>query len=132
MAKVQKMMVTPKWVKIKEMYENGTNGSDKYGTNFPINGELDKLTLEFVEIIGKLTRRFGFDCVIEDVKMDLWKERIWSLIENAGLLQDIAWKVEKYQDEIEDNFDDYDTEDWGDEDIEPTDEELMNLECENL
>jgi hypothetical protein len=131
MAKVQKMMVTPKWVKIKEMYENGTNGSDKYGTNFPINGELDKLTLEFVEIIGKLTRRFGFDCVIEDVKMDLWKERIWSLIENAGLLQDIAWKVEKYQDEIEDEFNN-DIEDWGDEDIEPTDEELMNLECGNL
>jgi hypothetical protein len=63
--------------------------------------------------------------------MDLWKERIWSLIENAGLLQDIAWKVEKYQDEIEDEFNN-DIEDWGDEDIEPTDEELMNLECGNL
>ena len=24
--------------------------------------------------------------------MDLWKERIWSLVENAGLLPDIAWK----------------------------------------
>jgi hypothetical protein len=131
MAKVQKMMVTPKWIKIKEMYENGTNGSDKYGTNFPIKGELDQLTLEFVEIIGKLTREFGFDCVIEDVKMDLWKERIWSLIENAGLLQDIAWKVDKEQDEIEDNYNHFE-ENWGDEDIEPTDEELLNLEQQSL
>ena len=132
MAKVQKMIVTPKWVKIKEMYENGTNGSSKYGTNFPINGELDKLTLEFVEIIGKLTREFGFDCVIEDVKMDLWKERIWSLIENAGLLQEIAWKVDKEQDEIEDNYNHFEEENWGDEDIEPTDEELMDLETQTL
>ena len=131
MAKIQKMLVTPKWIKIKEMYENGTNGSDKYGTNFPINGELDKLTLEFVEIIGKLTREFGFDCVIEDVKMDLWKERIWSLIENAGLLQEIAWKVDKEQDEIEDNYDHFE-ENWGDEDIEPTDEELLDLEQHSL
>ena len=131
MAKIQKMLVTPKWIKIKEMYENGTNGSDKYGTNFPINGELDKLTLEFVEIIGKLTREFGFDCVIEDVKMDLWKERIWSLIENAGLLQEIAWKVDKEQDEIEDNYNHFE-ENWGDEDIEPTDEELLDLEQHSL
>ena len=131
MAKIQKMLVTPKWIKIKEMYENGTNGSDKYGTNFPINGELDKLTLEFVEIIGKLTREFGFDCVIEDVKMDLGKERIWSLIENAGLLQEIAWKVDKEQDEIEDNYDHFE-ENWGDEDIEPTDEELLDLEQHSL
>ena len=74
------------------MYENGTNGSDEYGTNFPIGGELDKLTREFIDIIGEFTHEFGWDCVIEDVKMDLWKERIWSLVENAGLLPNIAWK----------------------------------------
>jgi hypothetical protein len=27
--------------------------------------------------------------------MDLWKERGWSLIENAGLLPEIAWKDER-------------------------------------
>ena len=32
MAKVEKTIVTPMWVKIKEMYEEGTNRSDKYGT----------------------------------------------------------------------------------------------------
>ena len=37
-------------LEIKLMYENGTNGSDEYG-NFPIGGELDKLTREFIDII---------------------------------------------------------------------------------
>ena len=92
MKKNKKTFLTPKWLEIKLMYENGTNGSDEYGTNFPIGGELDKLTREFIDIIGEFTHEFGWDCVIEDVKMDLWKERIWSLVENAGLLPNIAWK----------------------------------------
>ena len=90
MVKIKKSFLTPKWLVVKTMYEQGTNGSDKYGTNFTIGGELDKLTREFVDIIGEFTHEFGWDCVIEGVKMDLWKERIWSLIENAGLLPDIA------------------------------------------
>ena len=92
MAKMKKEFLTPKWLEIKLMYETRTNGSDKYGTNFEINGELDKLTRDFIDIIGEFTREFGWDCIIENVKMDLWKERIWSLVENAGLLPEIAWK----------------------------------------
>ena len=92
MTKMKKEFLTPKWLEIKLMYETGTNGSDKYGTNFEINGELDKLTRDFIDIIGEFTREFGWDCIIEGVKMDLWKERIWSLVENAGLLPEIAWK----------------------------------------
>lgn len=92
MAKIEKSFLTPKWLEVKKMYEDGTNGSDKYGTNFPVKGELNELTVEFVEILGELTRQFGWDCVIEGVKMDLWKERIWSLVENAGLLPEIAWR----------------------------------------
>ena len=85
MAKIKKSFLTPKWLVVKTMYENGTNGSDKYGTNFDIGGELDKLTREFIDIIGEYTHQFGWDCVIEGVKMDLWKERIWSLVENANI-----------------------------------------------
>jgi hypothetical protein len=91
-AKVKKSFLTPKWVEVKEMYEKDTNGSDKYGTNFQVDGELDVLTREFIDIIGEFTHQFGWDCVIEGVKMDLWKERIWSLVENAGLLPEIAWR----------------------------------------
>ena len=64
------------------------------------------MCLEFIDMIGTLTNKFGFDSVIEGVKMDLWKERIWSLVENAGLLQDIAWKtdMEDEETEIKDNW----------------------------
>ena len=94
MSKVEKSIVTPQWLKIKAMYEAGTNGSSKYGTNFEIGGELDELSLEFVNMLGEITQKFGWDCIVEGVKMDLWKERIWAVIENAGLLADIAWKDE--------------------------------------
>ena len=58
------------------------------------------LATEFVDILGELTRQFGGYSVIEDVKMDLWKERIWSLIENAGLLPEIAWRDDLEADAI--------------------------------
>jgi hypothetical protein len=115
MAKAKKQFLTPKWIEIKEMYESGTNGSDKYGKNFKIGGELDMLATEFVDIIGELTRQFGWGCVIEDIKMDLWKERIWSLIENAGLLPEIAWRDDLEADVIkkaeQDRWDALDDED---------------------
>jgi hypothetical protein len=116
-------------VEIKEMYEKGTNGSDKYGTNFEIRGELDTISSAFVDILGELTRQFGWGCVIEDIKMDLWKERIWSLIENAGLLPEIAWRDDLAKDEeiaakkLEEDEDTYDFNEY-----EPTDEELIENE----
>ena len=130
MAKINKSFLTPKWLVIKAMYEAGTNGSDKYGTNFEIKGELDMLCHDFIDTIGEFTHEFGWDCVIEGVKMDLWKERIWSLVENAGLLPEIAWKDDLAKDkeiaskkivEEEDyGFSDY-------EDYEPSDEEILNI-----
>jgi hypothetical protein len=127
MKNTEKSIVTPKWLIIKEMYEKETNGSAKYGTNFPIDGELDQLCLEFIDMIGTLTQKFGFDSVIEGVKMDLWKERIWSLVENAGLLQDIAWKVdmEEEEAEIKDNW--YSNEDEFDADLEAQSFEVFGL-----
>ena len=112
MAKPIKSIVTPKWQKIKTMYEAGTNGSDAYGKNFPIGGELDTLSLELVDMLGEITQNQGFGCVVEDIKMDLWKERVWSLIENAGLLPEIAWRDDKESDrlEAEDKWNSYDDE----------------------
>jgi len=106
MKNTQKSILTAEWLTIKSMYEANTNGSNKYGTNFPIEGELDQLSLAFIDKIGSLTTQLGYDCVIDDVKMDLWKERIWSLVENAGLLPEIAWKDELAEEEaeIQDNW----------------------------
>jgi len=126
MAKINKSFLTPKWLVIKAMYEAGTNGSDKYGTNFEIEGELDMLCHDFIDTIGEFTHEFGWDCVIEGVKMDLWKERIWSLVENAGLLPEIAWKddlaaeLEKAEKESYDYDDEFDVEEY-----EPSDEEIL-------
>ena len=115
MAKPIKSIVTPKWQKIKTMYEAGTNGSDAYGKNFPIGGELDTLSLELIDMLGEITQNQGFGCVVEDIKMDLWKERVWSLIENAGLLPEIAWRDDKESDrlEAEDKWNSYDDDDEG-------------------
>ena len=101
MAKAIKQTVTPMWLEIKEIYKNNTNGSDKYGTNFPIGGDLDTRCHEFIDLMGELTHEFGGYCVIEDIEMNLWKERIWSLVENAGLLPEIAWRDDKEKDRLE-------------------------------
>ena len=110
MAKAIKQTVTPMWLDIKEFYTNNTktkakaNNAPRYGTNFPINGELDKMCHDFIDLMGELTHEFGYECVIEDIKMDLWKERIWSLVENAGLLPEIAWKDDKEKDKLEEDI----------------------------
>ena len=98
MNKIEKMFLTPKWQEIKSMYEVGTNGSSAYGENFQIDGQLDELTQHFIGYLLNLTDKRGFDCVVEGIKMDLWKERIWAVIENAGLLPNVAWKDERDED----------------------------------
>lgn len=93
--KIQRDYLTPKWLEIRSIFEAGDNGSQKYGTNFEVGGELDLLTRDFVDDLGNITENIGFDCLIEGVRMDVWKERIWNLIEHAGLLPEITWKEEE-------------------------------------
>ena len=67
-----------------------------------LGGELDILTRSFLDRLGDITSHKGYYCIIDGVKMNLWKERLWSVIENAGLLAPIAWKIDKAtQDEID-------------------------------
>ena len=108
--KVEKSVLTPKWQEIKAMFESNTNGSKEYGENFPIDGELDELTQHFIGMLGAITLKQGFDTVVEGVKMDLWKERIWSVVENAGLLPNIAWKDELEIEEVNDTWEEVDNE----------------------
>tara|TARA_B110000444_G_scaffold257672_2_gene296664 strand:- start:1108 stop:1509 length:402 start_codon:yes stop_codon:yes gene_type:complete len=128
--KVEKSYVTPKWLKIKEIYENGTNGSDKYGTNFPIGGDLDLLTSEFIHELGEMTQRNGYNYIVDDVKLDLWKDRIWCLVENAGLLREVAWKEEKMAERGESYFDNIDEFDIPEN--EPSNEDLESINLEKL
>jgi hypothetical protein len=104
MSEIVKDVITPKWLKIKKMYKEGTNGSKKYGTNFELGGELNVLALELIDMLGEITQKNGFDCIVEDIEMDLWKKRVWSLIENAGLLNAIETDDEE-EDEEDENDD---------------------------
>jgi len=53
--------------------------------------------------------------------MNLWKERIWSLIENVGLLPEIAWRDDKEKDRKQAEKDYYEVEEYDFEDEEPID-----------
>ncbi len=104
MSEIVKDVITPKWLKIKKMYKEGTNGSKKYGTNFELGGELNILALELIDMLGEITQKNGFDCIVEDIEMDLWKKRVWSLIENAGLLNAIETDDDE-EDEVDEDDD---------------------------
>ena len=126
MAEIIKEVITPRWLKIKEMYEAGTNGSKKYGTNFELGGELNVLSLELVDMLGEITLRNGWGCIVEDIEMDLWKKRVWSLIENAGLLDAIESKDEDEYDEFGEDGDYGDN--WADDDGEGIDLDKLSKE----
>ena len=103
MAKMQKQYVTPMWLEIKEFYEQNTktkakaSNAPRYGTNFPIGGELDKMSSEFV-IYGK--KEYGHMNLVG--KFGIGK----------CLLPEIAWRDDKEKDKKEtwyaSNEEDYD------------------------
>ena len=125
MEKVEKLIVTPKWVEIKEMFEKNTNNSSKFGTNFKVGGDLDRLSFELVELLSELTLEYGYNCSVEDVPLDLWKERVWILIEKAGLLPDVAWRDDKNDNgKVKDDWFNIDS-DW-EENIEALDLKIFN------
>ena len=90
-------------------------------SSIKVDGKLDELTQHFIGMIGAITLKQGFDTIVEGVKMDLWKERIWAVVENAGLLPAIAWKDELEMEEIRDSWSDtdneFDTEEFNDDQI---------------
>jgi hypothetical protein len=121
MTEIKKEVITPRWLKLKEMYKKGTNGSKKYGTNFELGGELDVLALELIDMLGEITLRNGWNCVIEGIEIDLWKKRVWSLIENAGLLDAIETN---YDDEDDEDNDDWLDDEW----VNEKDDEIIDLD----
>ena len=133
MTKAKRLILTNEWVEMKEMFETNTNGNDEYGKNFKIGGKLDILTRTFLDKLGDLTSLKGHYCIIDGVKMNLWKERLWSVIENAGLLAPIAWKTDlALEEEMAAKIKaqtDWDNDEFDDiEDYEPSDEEVRQSE----
>ena len=79
--------ITDQFNQIKSIYKAGTNSRTKYGENFPIGGELDILCQKFLLELAKLTVEGGYKQTVEGIKLDVWKDRVWNLYENAGLLE---------------------------------------------
>jgi len=98
----KRSIINTKWLEIKNLFDSKTNRSKEYGSNFPIEGELHKLCDEFIDLLAQITMKFGYKCEVEGITMDLWKDRVWVVYENAGLLQPIAWKLEKDEKSFED------------------------------
>jgi hypothetical protein len=102
--------ITDQFNQIKSIYKASTNERTKYGENFPIGGVLDILCQELLLELAKLTVEGGYKQTVEGVKLDAWKDRVWNLYENAGLLEgmDDNGKVvvnSKFFKEDEDNID---------------------------
>ena len=48
---------------------------------------MDILCQELLLELAKLTIEGGYKQTVEGVKLDAWKDRVWNLYENAGLLE---------------------------------------------
>jgi len=90
--------VNSAWKELKLMYDVKTNGNSEYGENFEIGGELDMMSLALVTKLGELTEELGWDAEVENVPLEMWKKRVWNLIENAGLLEECE-SVDEDEDE---------------------------------
>lgn len=79
MSKVKKENpITNQFLVLKEMYKKG-----------PMDlGKFDDLSSSLIIQLGELTERGIKE--IEGEKLDKWKDRVWNLIENAGLLPEYS------------------------------------------
>lgn len=68
-------VVTPMWLKCREILESG---------------DLDLADTKLMELVWKLADYtiLGYKDadMVEGVRLEIWKERVWYAIENAGLL----------------------------------------------
>ena len=83
-----KFPITNKFLDIKEMFKEGIQDIQVF----------EDLTSELIIDLAKLTEDgHTGDEIIEGIKLDLWKDRVWHLVERAGILPE-------YKDDDEDDF----------------------------
>jgi len=71
---ITKFPITNKFLTIKNMYKS---------KNFDIE-VFDALSMDLINLLGELTMVGTVE--VEGLHIDKWKDRVWNLIENAGLL----------------------------------------------
>jgi hypothetical protein len=82
-----KFPITNRFETIKQMYKN----RNKEGFDIEV---FDTLSMDLVNLLGECTMAGITE--VEGLHVDKWKDRVWNLIENAGLLPE-------YRDEEDDD-----------------------------
>ena len=84
--------ITNQFLHLKEMFKSGDFDLD----------EFDDLSRKLINQLASLS--LGGVKVIEEIDINLWKDRVWFLIERAGLLPKLAkHELEEEEEEIKDD-----------------------------
>jgi hypothetical protein len=90
-----KFPITNRFEIIKAMYKNrNKNGFDLEA--------FDALSMDLINLLGECTTAGVTQ--IEGLHIDKWKDRVWNLIENAGLLPEYKEEDEDVFVEVVDNW----------------------------
>jgi hypothetical protein len=95
-----KFPITSKFEVIKQMYKSRSKNG------FDIDA-FDALSMDLINLLGELTMMGVTE--VEGMHIDKWKDRVWNLIENAGLLPEYKEEDESVFEEIVDTW--YESED---------------------
>jgi hypothetical protein len=100
----RKNPIEAKWLNIKTKFKSG-----EYDLN-----ELDELTSDLIAHLSQLTERDISE--IDGVRIDLYKDRVWNVIEHIGLLPEYRSPKDE-EDDIEIVDDYYKDEEFGEYEI---------------
>ena len=94
MAKKEKHVIEVKYLDLKKRFKAGEMSIE----------EVDQITCELITELALLTERNVTE--IDGTSIDLYKDRVWWIVENAGLLPEYR-DEDDVVDELDDEDDDY-------------------------
>jgi hypothetical protein len=94
MAKKEKHVIEVKYLDLKKRFKAGEMSIE----------EVDQITCELIAELALLTERNITE--IDGTSIDLYKDRVWWIVENAGLLPEYR-DEDDVVDELDDEDDDY-------------------------
>jgi len=94
MAKKEKHVIEVKYLDLKKRFKAGEMSIE----------EVDQITCELIAELALLTERNVTE--IDGTSIDLYKDRVWWIVENAGLLPEYR-DEDDIVDELDDEDDDY-------------------------
>jgi len=94
MVKKEDYALDVKFADLKDLFKEGKGDTV----------EFDELSREMLKYMGELTMNgVKGDTIIEKISLDLWKDRVFHLIERAGLLPEYIVVDEEDEDELDDS-----------------------------